>query len=305
MKALSKRSLSVFGLVMMNVIAIDSLRSLPMSAEYGFSIIAYYTLTAIMFFLPTAFVAAELATGWPETGGIYVWVREAFGKQFGFLIIWLQWFYNICWYPTIMSLIAATLAYCINPNLVHSKLYMLSVVMIVFWTVTFINCRGIQASSRLCNISAIVGTMVPMFFIIVLGVIWFAMGKPIQVNMSWHTLIPHVHHASNLVMLTAVLYGFVGMEMSAAHAGDVKNPSRDYPKAMFWSILIILTTMTFATLAVEFVIPAKQLNIVAGLLQAFAAFFSAFHMTWMTPIVALMIVFGAIGGAAAWMVLRV
>ena len=98
-----KKTLSVTSLVMINVIAIDSLRTLPMGAEYGFSLVFYYLLAAITFFMPVALVAAELATGWPETGGVYVWVREAFGKKIGFITIWLQWFYNICWYPTIMA----------------------------------------------------------------------------------------------------------------------------------------------------------------------------------------------------------
>lgn len=134
-----KKPLSIFSLVMINVIAIDSLRTLPMSAEYGLSLVFYYAVAALLFFIPVALVSAELATGWPETGGIYVWAREAFGKQFGFLTIWLQWFYNICWYPTIMSFVAATLAYCINPHLVDSKAYMLTVIFLVFWGSTLVN----------------------------------------------------------------------------------------------------------------------------------------------------------------------
>src|SRR3990167_10135410 len=125
-----KKKISVFSLVMINVVAINSLRNLPLSAEYGFSLIFYYLLAGVLFFLPASLVSAELATAWPEKGGLYVWVREAFGKKVGFFTIWLQWFYNICWYPTIMSFIAATLAYCIDPNLANDKVYMLTVITI-------------------------------------------------------------------------------------------------------------------------------------------------------------------------------
>ena len=118
-----KKPLNLLSLVAINVIAIDSLRTLPFSAEYGFSAVFYYLVAAITFFLPVSLVAAELATGWPETGGVYVWTREAFGKKTGLITIWLQWFYNIVWYPTIMSLIAVTIAYTFNPALEHSKLY--------------------------------------------------------------------------------------------------------------------------------------------------------------------------------------
>src|SRR6478672_5976935 len=103
----SKKVLSVFSLVMINIIAVDSLRTLPISAKLGMSLIFYYVIAALIFFIPVALVAAELATAFPNTGGIYVWVREAFGKRVGFITIWLQWIYNVVWYPTILAFIAA------------------------------------------------------------------------------------------------------------------------------------------------------------------------------------------------------
>ena len=113
----SKKVLSVFSLTMINVIAVDSLRNLPISAEYGFSIIFYYLIAAFVFFIPIALVAAELATGWPKLGGMYVWSKEAFGPKAGLVTIWLQWIYNIVWYPTILAFLATIAAYLINPSL--------------------------------------------------------------------------------------------------------------------------------------------------------------------------------------------
>ena len=47
-----RKALSVFSLVMINVIAVDSLRTLPISAEYGLGLIFFYVLGAITFFIP-------------------------------------------------------------------------------------------------------------------------------------------------------------------------------------------------------------------------------------------------------------
>lgn len=301
MKEFPKKPLSIFGLVAINVIAIDSLRTLPLSAEYGFSAIFYYLVAAIAFFIPVALVAAELASAWPETGGIYIWVREAFGKKAAFITIWLQWFYNICWYPTIMSLIAATIAYVINPHLADSKFYMLAVVMMVFWGATLLNCAGMQVSSWISNFSAIVGTLLPMCFIIVLAFIWVLQGKPIAMSVSFKSFFPDVTSIHNIVLFISILYGLVGMEMSASHAKEVHNPQRDYPKAVFYSMILILTTLVLGSLAISIVVPAAKINIVAGLLQAFVVFFQSFHMLWFMPVLALLIVCGAFGGAAAWM----
>src|SRR3990167_2598606 len=299
-KKIFKKPLSLLSLVAINVIAIDSLRTLPISAEYGFAAVFYYLLAAIAFFFPVSLISAELATGWPETGGVYIWVREAFGKKIGFATIWLQWFYNIVWYPTIMSLIAVTIAYVFDPSLENSKTYMLCVIMAVFWGATWINCMGMKAASWLSNLSAIIGTLVPMFFIIALGIMWIWLDKPINMDFSVKSFFPHFQ-INNMVLFVGILFGLVGMEMSAAHANDVANPQRDYPKAIFYSIILIMTTLVLGSLAISAVVPPKQLNIVSGLLQAFSLFFQAFHLTWIMPIMGILIVFGAIGGAAAWM----
>ncbi|MCK4869992.1 MAG: amino acid permease, partial [Gammaproteobacteria bacterium] len=86
-----KPTMNVFTLVMINVIAIDSLRGIPMGAHYGLALVFYYVVCGLAFFLPSALVSAELATAWPQTGGIYVWVREAFGVPVAFLVSWIQW----------------------------------------------------------------------------------------------------------------------------------------------------------------------------------------------------------------------
>ena len=209
-----KKPLTIFSLVAINVIAIDSLRGLPFSAEYGFSAVFYYLLAAITFFIPVSLVSAELATAWPETGGLYVWVREAFGKDIGFFTIWLQWFYNIAWYPTIMSFIAVSIAYMINPALSHDKFYMLSIVMIIFWGCTWINCMGMRIASWVSNFSAIVGTIIPMLLIVLLGAMWIISGKHIDIIFSTKTFFPKLNNMNNLVLFITILFSLVGMEMS-------------------------------------------------------------------------------------------
>ena len=113
-----KKSLGLFHLIMINVIAVDSIRTLPFSASYGYSLVFFYLLATLFFLIPTALVSAELGTGWPVTGGVYVWVREAFGKKWSFLSIWLQWIYNVVWYPTIIALVAGTATYLMGLEMV-------------------------------------------------------------------------------------------------------------------------------------------------------------------------------------------
>lgn len=79
----SPRRLGAKSLALISLAAVLSLRIFPSVAEDGWSSIAYYLLGALFFFLPLALVAAELGTGWPKAGGLYAWVREAFGDSPG------------------------------------------------------------------------------------------------------------------------------------------------------------------------------------------------------------------------------
>ncbi len=297
-----KKVLSVFSLVMINIIAVDSLRTLPISAEYGFSLVFFYLVGALIFFIPVALVAAELATGWPQTGGIYVWVREAFGRRAGFITIWLQWIYNVVWYPTILAFIASTCSYLFAPELANDKHYLVLMILALFWLATLVNCFGMKTSSLISTFGAIFGTLLPMILIIVLGCIWLSSDNPIHITISYDNFFPDLSSIRNLVLFSGVLFGLLGIEMSAVHAEEVKNPQRDYPKALLYSTVIILTTLILGSLAIAIVVPQKQLSLVSGLIEAFDFFFRAYNLNWMTPVIAVLIIFGGLSGVAAWVI---
>lgn len=297
-----KRVLSVFSLAMINIIAIDSLRNLPTNAANGLAIPLFYLVATLVFLIPSVLITAELATHHPKTGGAYVWVREAFGPRWGFITIWLQWIYNVFWYPTILSFIGANVAYLINPSLVNDKWFMLPMIIGTFTLVTIVNCCGMKLSSLISTISAVVGTIIPMLFIIALGVGWFLTGKPLAVAPTANHFMPHFAHIPNVAFLVVVFFSLMGMEMSAVHAEEVKNPQRDYPRALYYSSLIIVITSILASTAIAIVVPKNSLNIVSGLDQAFTIFFNAFHLKWLLPFVILIIILGGFGGMAAWVV---
>ena len=297
----SKRVLSVFSLVMINVIAVDSLRTLPITAKLGLTLVSYYLVAAFAFFIPIALVAAELATAYPNTGGIYIWVREAFGRRAGFITIWLQWIYNVVWYPTILAFIAATIAYLFAPHLANNKFYLLGTIISLFWLFTLLNCFGMRLSSIVSIIGASIGTLLPMIGIIILGVIWLIQGRPIEVGYptSW---FPDFSSLGNLSLFSAVLFGLLGMEMSAVHAEEVKNPQRDYPRALLYSTILIFSTLVLGSVAIVIVVPDSKLSVVSGLIDAYAIFFDAYHLPWMTQVTALLIIIGGLSGVSAWII---
>jgi glutamate:GABA antiporter len=294
------RTLSVFTLAMINVAAIGGVKNWPMTAEYGFSSLFFMLLGALIFFLPVSLVAAELATGWPKLGGIYAWVREAFGHRAGFLSVWFLWINNAIWYPTILSFIAATLAYIFNPSLAQNTGFTITIVLIAFWSMTLLNMFGMRTSGWISTMGAIGGTFIPGILIILLGAIWYFSGRPLQITMNWDSLIPNMTDPKQLVLFTGVLLSLAGMEMSAIHARDVKHPQKDYPRAIFLSLLLIVVISSLGILSIAMVVPQEEITLTGGSMQAFSLFLASHNLSFLVPVVAAMIFLGALGSLSTW-----
>ena len=134
-----KRVLTVFTLVMITTGIITSLQGAPSMAEFGFGSLFIYLAVAVVFLIPSALISAELATGWPADGGVYVWVREAFGERWGFLAVWQQWSENAIWFPSILQVTVITAAFAFDPDLQNDKVYVFVSVNVVFWSLTLLN----------------------------------------------------------------------------------------------------------------------------------------------------------------------
>lgn len=297
-----KAVLSVFSLTMLTVGSVDSIRNLPATALFGSQLISFFLMSAIFFLIPTALVSAELASRYPQKGGVYVWVKNAFGNKFGVIAIWLQWIENVIWYPTILSFVAGTIGYLINPHLIENKYFLIAVILASFWGATWVNLRGLKSSAIFSNLCAISGLLVPMTLIIGLGTAWLFSDQPIHIQMTWEGIIPRLDDKYIWVSLSGIMLSLCGVEIATVHASEVEEPQRAFPAALLYSVVIILTTLILGSLAIAIVLPKENISLIAGIMQAFDAFFSAYNLTFLMPVIALMLVLGGLGGVSNWII---
>jgi glutamate:GABA antiporter len=297
-----RRFMNVFLLGMLNLAVMASLRNLPIVAHYGYGLIFFYALVTVGFLFPCALVSAELATGWSKTGGIYIWVREAFGPKWGFFAVWMQWIHNVTWFPAILSFSAATFAYVFNPSLAENKIYLISFILAGFWGSTLFNCLGLKISSWFSAWGVIVGTIVPGLAIIGFGFLYLGLGHPMQIQFTPQSLIPELDNIQNIVFLAGLFLAFGGLEVAAVHAREVQNPQRNFPRAILLAGGIALFLYVTGALSIALVIPSEKINLVAGLMDAFQIFFADFNLPYLLLPIALMIIFGAVGELNAWII---
>ena len=297
-----QKKISLFSLVFLIVAAIDSIRNLPATAIFGPSLIFFFFFAAVIFLFPISMIAAEFSSRYPEEGGVFHWVRNAMGERWALIAIWLQWINTMIWYPTILSFIAGTAAYLFDPQLAQNKEFILGVVLLVFWGLTFLNMRGIHVSASVNTVCGVIGLMIPIAVLILLGFCWLAFGNPIQVDFSANTIFPTLGASQNWVSLIAIMAAFLGMELAGVHVTDIAEPQRNFPKALGWSVFTLLFTMILGSLSIAIVIPQREIRLVDGIMQTFTLFFKAFHISWFVPIITVLIIVGGIGSMINWLV---
>ncbi len=297
-----KHALTIFSLTMITVGSVDSIRNLPATALFGSQLILFFILGAVFFLLPTALISAELSSAWPKQGGVYVWVKKAFGRDVGLIAIWLQWIENIIWYPTILSFVAGTIGYLINPSLTDNPLFLWLIITCSFWGATLVNLGGMRSSAWMSNICAVSGLLIPMTLIITLGIMWLIGGNPLQIGFDVKSITPNLTDHSMWVSLTAIMLSFCGVEIATVHANDVNDPQHAFPRSLFYAVVIILSTLMLGSLAIAIVLPSNEISFVSGIMQAFNAFFARYDMLWFMPVIGLMLVLGGLGGVNNWII---
>ena len=184
----SAAKLGVGTLMIMNIVAVVSLRGLPAEAEYGLSSAFYYLFAALVFLIPVSLVAAELAALFPyQQGGMFRWIGEAFGRKLGFLGIWLQWIESTIWFPTVLTFGAVSLAFIgmdhvADSHLASNRYYTIAVVLAIYWLATIISLKGLGWVGKISKIGGMIGTIIPAGLLVICGVVFLAMGGESQMN---------------------------------------------------------------------------------------------------------------------------
>lgn len=292
---------------------VTSLRGLPSMAKEELTMLFYIGFSTLLFLIPAGLVAAELGGRFANrTGGVYTWVGEAFGSRWGFLAIWLQWIQNVVWYPTGLSFAAAAIAFAIgDPGLANHNVYVGVFCIAAYWLATLVALTGTRALTKVTQYGFVLGTVVPGVVLLVLFAWWWLAGHPI----GWETATdpavsvhehprwaPYVTGLGTLAFLGTILLNFAGVEAQAVHATELRSPRRQYPTAILIAAVVSFAIFTVGSLAVAAIVPYDRINLNSGVFDTLtSAFTTLMGVGWPVPVLSVLICYGALGGALAWL----
>ncbi|MDE6546591.1 MAG: APC family permease, partial [Lactobacillus sp.] len=284
-----KTYISVLALTMMNVSMVAGLANDVQQSFYGLASVTYFAIGAICFFIPTALVAAELASGWSNRGGIFRWVGEGLGKGWGLTCLLILWFQTMLNFGMGMPSFTATIMFY-TPNYdaavkfaqnPQHELLIMTGWIILYWLLTYLATRGVKTFSNLAKYGVIIGSLIPLAVMVILAIVWVAQGHTPAIPMTPKGLIPKWNGMSTLALAAGVFFSYTGIDMNAAHIKQLKHPEKDFTKAMFISIVLAFLIFVVGTVIIAMIIPEKQINVLYTLYSVFRILGSTIGMPWL------------------------
>ncbi len=295
----ARRFITWTALAMMTVGSVGYLGSAPAMSVFGLASVFLYVLPAFVFLLPVSLVAAELASGWP--GGVYNWVREGISAPMGLLAVWCEFAQTIFYYPALLAYVAGTLAYVFDPRLAGNGVYTAAVIIVLFWGGVLVSARGAALVAELSSSGTLIGTLIPAAILVAFGVAYLLQGNHSAAPMTAHHLLPAWNGLASIVLVVNSFFTYAGIEVNAVHVDELRNPGRDYPKSIFLAMALVLAVFIGSTLAIAWVIPAQQISLTAGVMQAFNSLLTHFGLAFGVPLIAIALAVGALAGMISWL----
>ncbi len=281
-----------------------TVRNIPDVASTGWTMFFYMAVSALLFGFPIVLLAGELATTYPEDGGVELWAENTLGGKWGYVVSWLSWVQLFPGMVMVASVLAPMLGYVMDrPDLATSNLFTLACILVVYWLVTVLNMKFDMAKIG-GKFGIWVGLYIPILMLFVLGVAsLLKMGiSPASTlgTFSPEKLIPDGQTAQTLSMFAPIIMIFIGIEMSSVYIRRLRQPRKEYARgAMLALLLMFLFNVVCAFLVAAFVPSGEmQLN---NITQALAIYVQVLGLPgWVVPLFALMVLVGAIVELSGW-----
>jgi glutamate:GABA antiporter len=293
------RVMGFWDVLLFNISAVLGPRWIAAAAHNGPSSISLWIIAALLFFLPTAFVIAELSTRFPEEGGLYAWSRDAFGEFHGFIAGWTYWIYTFFYFPGLLFASASMSAYIGGiggAGLAQSRSFLLIGSFLLLLVAVYLNLIGLRIGKWLQNAGG-VGTYAPLLMLVAAAaLVWARHGS--ATHFTWANLLPQWNW--NVVNFWPQLaFAFTGLELVSTMSEEIRDPRKTLPRALLGSGVLIAVIYIVGTVAVLILLNDASVDPKSGVFQAITAASVVLKVAAIGVIASLLVTVGNAGGVGS------
>jgi glutamate:GABA antiporter len=295
-----RRTLGFRDLVLFYIATTFSLRWIATAAAAGPSALVIWVFAALGLFVPLVFTVLELSSRYPDEGGMYVWSKRAFGPFAGFITGWTYWSANLPYFPGLLYFAAANILFAGGPSaqaLSSNSTYFLIVSFIGLGVAVGLNIVGLNVGKWMTNISAVAGWG-PVLLLIGFGFYsWMTYGSATPITAA--SLMPSTGF-KDVIFWSTIAFAFGGVESASTMGDEIVDARRTVPRAILTAAALITIIYIVATLCVLLALPKEQVSGLQGFMQAIQAVAGKAGVSWLVPILALLVSLNAFGAVAGW-----
>ncbi len=289
----TQKKFRLFDAVLMAVVVVLVVESVAPAAAIGPSQFFWWGLLLILFFLPYGLISAELGTTYDGDGGIYDWVRKAFGKRWGGRAAWLYWINFPIWMASLAVLFTGVIGQAFPVKLGTWSAVAIQLVFIA--VVTLISCYPVADSKWILNLAAIAKVVI-MLSLGILG-IYVALTKGVASKFTVQTMLPQFD-VKSLGYISVILFNFLGFEVVTTMASDMPNPKKQIPQAIIWGGVLIAIFYVFAAFGMGVAIPSSDLSTSSGLMESILLLVGTHN--WFTILIAVLFMYTLAANLISW-----
>ena len=254
----------LFDAVLAAVCIVLVVESAAPAAAIGNSQFFWWIFLLIGFFLPYAMISAELGTAYEDEGGIFDWIKRAFGAKWGSRAAWYYYINFPLWMGSLAVLFTDVIGSVFKLQLGTFSSIVWQLVFI--WAVVTVSCFKISDSKWILNIAAIFKAVL-MLAIGILG-IYASITRGSANDFSPATFVPglNIHSLSNI---SVIIFNFLGFVVVTTFASEMQNPGKEIPRAIILGGIFIAAFYILAAFGISVAVPAKELTASSGLIDSF------------------------------------
>jgi len=260
-----KKVLKTLDMTLFTVCAIIVIDTLAASASIGASTISWWLITLVLFFIPYGLVTAELGSTYTEQGGLYVWIKRAFGEKWAARSTWYYWINVALWMPSVYILFAGMFAQMFFPEM--SLWLQIGIGIMMTWITVWIGTITLEAGKWVPNIGAFIKAAIML--LLGVGGIVYALRNGVANDLSFTAILPSWD--AGLAFLPVIVYNFMGFELMSGAAEEMENPGKDILSAILTAGALIAFFYILATVGILLALPLDQLGLVSGIIDTLKA----------------------------------
>ncbi|MEE0775612.1 MAG: amino acid permease, partial [Bacillota bacterium] len=254
----------LFDAILAAVCVVLVVESAAPAAAIGNSQFFWWALLLVGFFLPYGLISAELGTTYEDEGGIYDWVKRAYGKKWGSRVAWYYYINFPLWMGSLAVLFTDILLQITGWDI--STFWLLLIQLAYIWLVVGVSFFRVSDSKWILNIAAFFKAAL-MLVLGGLG-IYVALTRGVANEFTVPSLFPSLN-VTSLSFIAVILFNFMGFEVVTTFASEMKNPGREIPKAIIIGGILIAAFYLLAAFGISVAIPVEELSTSDGLIESF------------------------------------